>query len=221
MTAIADLVAHLVSTGIPPEALARAVDLAQLHAKESAEFHRSSGGIPVDAAAERRRAFDRERKAAKANSTGKSTGIPPDDDSALSVSSSPEIKKEEKKERAKRDRGHVCPDDMLPSESHYGAGARQNISRPRVDACCGAMKLWSKSNSNRAVARKVDWNAALFGWIEREAERTAGKPNGNAISLADAFAEHRRDLADLARDGGGFEDDDPVLDLTPAGIQRG
>ncbi len=162
MTAIADLVAHLVSTGIPPEALARAVDLAQLHAKETAEFHRNSTGIPPDITAERRRAYDRERKRKTAETA----------ESALSfLGIGNEGKKEEKKERAKRDRGHICPDDFRPSESHFEGALKRNISRPRVEACCEAMKSWSKSNAHRAVARKVDWSAALFGWIDREAER--------------------------------------------------
>jgi hypothetical protein len=112
-----------------------------------------------------------------------------DRDSALSSllpSSESQQSKEEKevkKERAKRDRGHVCPDDLRPSEVHFEAGAKQNISRPRVEACCEAMKAWSKANASRAVARKVDWSAALFGWISREAERT-GKVNGHGIATA-------------------------------------
>lgn len=115
------------------------------------------------------------------------SGPPVAPESALSYllpssESQQEKKEEEKKERAKRtraERGHVCPDDLHPSEVHFAAGARKSVSRPRVEACCEAMKSWSKSNSHRAVARKVDWNAALFGWIDRESEK-AGKANGHA-----------------------------------------
>jgi hypothetical protein len=166
MSAIADLVAHLVSTGIPPEAISRAIDLAQQHVKESVEIHRNSTGIPPDSTAERRRAYDRERKRKIAELA----------ESSLSFLG---VDKEEKKERAKRDRGHICPDDFRPSESHFEGALKRNISRPRVEACCEAMKSWSKSNAHRAVARKVDWSAALFGWIDREAERMGG--NGSIV----------------------------------------
>ncbi len=119
-----------------------------------------------------------------------------DGESALSIlpslsESQQQKPKEEKKERAKRDRGHVCPDDLHPSESHFEAGLKQSVSRQRVEACCEAMKSWSKSNSHRAVARKVDWNAALFGWIDREAERT-GKGNGHGNNGFSAAAERLR-----------------------------
>lgn len=123
-----------------------------------------------------------------------------DDESALSylLPSESQKPKEEKKERAKRDRGHVCPEDLRPSEVHFEAGLKQNLSRERVEACCDAMKNWSKSNSHRAVARKVDWHAALFGWIKTESERT-GKVNGHDGHGKRTIMEACDDLIDRVR----------------------
>lgn len=153
------------------------------------------------------------RKRVSADDADRADGA--DGDSALSYllpSESQEKPKEVKKERAKRDRGHVCPDDFEPSEVHFEAGSKQNVSRPRVVACCEAMKSWSKSNSHRAVARKVDWNAALFGWMSREAERM-GKSNGHGSSIKGAFAELR---LELDRQGDGGQGSPPMRDITPS-----
>ena len=52
----------LLSTGIPPESVSAAVELAQRHHAEQVEIHRNSTGIPPESTAERRKAWDRERK---------------------------------------------------------------------------------------------------------------------------------------------------------------
>jgi hypothetical protein len=80
MTPIADMVAEMLARGLPPDVIVLAVRTAELASGKS-------GGIPVDTTAEKRRAYDRQRKAAKRNSTGHSTGIPPDTESALCLSS--------------------------------------------------------------------------------------------------------------------------------------
>jgi hypothetical protein len=91
-----------------------------------------SGGIPVDTAAEKRRAYDRERKAEKRNSGGKSGGIPPEQSNALSSLEVDSEKKLEKKEEAKpRLSGRNLPDDWRPSNDHYADGEAMHRSRSR------------------------------------------------------------------------------------------
>jgi hypothetical protein len=63
LTAIGDLVALLLSTGLAPEHVASVIDLAQRHAHEQISVHRNPPDIPSsDKAADKRRAWDRERK---------------------------------------------------------------------------------------------------------------------------------------------------------------
>lgn len=231
MTAIADLVSHLLSAGLPPDALARAVDLAQQHAHESADIRRPSADRPQtnDDQAERRRAADRERaqeaREAKKRAAEKSAEsadrpqtktqvvenieekkLTPDSGALtylLTSFSDSQGKKEEVVGRARRGRGHVCPDDMRPSEVHFVAGQRESMSRQRVEACCDAMKSWSKANSNRAIALKVDWSAALFGWIGTEAER-ARKTNGHGTRTISTAADDLIARAEAAERGDDF-----------------
>jgi HNH endonuclease len=62
MTAIADLVALLVSSGMPAATIASAIDLAQQHAIETVDIHRIPPEVRHDSASERRKAWDRDRK---------------------------------------------------------------------------------------------------------------------------------------------------------------
>ena len=106
MSAIAELVTLLLSTGIPPESVSAAVELAQRHHVEQVEIHRNSTGIAPESTAEKRKAWDRERK--RKNAETKNVDI------LTSLSSSEEtLKKERKKESSgirARDASAV-PDD--------------------------------------------------------------------------------------------------------------
>lgn len=72
MTPIAEMVERMLSTGIPPEMIVLAVQTAERHASEVRG---------TDAVAERRRAFDRDRKRQQRliEQQANSTGIPPEE----------------------------------------------------------------------------------------------------------------------------------------------
>lgn len=177
MTPLADMIEKMTADGVPMATILLAVRTAEQVAAAG-----NSGGIPVDAAAEKRRAYDRERKRNKANSTGVSTGIPPEQPIALTslVSNTPQevIEKKEKKEGAKRKTGCVLPDEFRPKDFHYAEGRTMGRTERDVDAKVDEMRLWSKSNAHRAVARKSDWDATLTGWMRRDWSNGADNGNG-------------------------------------------
>lgn len=174
-TPIADLVANLLSTGIPPDAVVAAVRAAELHAQ-------SVGS--ADSAAARRRAWDRERKRKNPSgiSTGKQVG---DEERTLLLTNSPpektiQVKKDRTSEeivegQKKRSRGTPLPDDWQPSSHHFDQAVALHLSQPQVLGMAEDMRLWAKGNSNRQIARKADWEATFSGWMRRESK----KANGN------------------------------------------
>ena len=133
MSAIAELVALLLSTGIPPESVSAAVELAQRHHVEQVEFHRNSTGIPPETTAERRKAWDRERK--RKNAETKNVDILTSLSSSLLTEET--LKKERKKESSgirARDAAAV-PDDW---PENYGDLFWQ--AYPRKEEKISAMK---------------------------------------------------------------------------------
>lgn len=170
LNGIGDLVQQLIDGGTPPAVAATVV--AEAFARGAAAC--KSTGNPVDRAAEKRRAWDRERKAVQRGAEQKSGGSPvevhPNSANQLSLSNS-EI---QKKERAS---GKICPPEFHPTEKHYEAALKLGVGRPRVDELCEDMRSWSRANSNRAVARKSDWGLALHQWIKRFAAEA--RPNGH------------------------------------------
>lgn len=204
-TPIADMVAVMLSAGIPPEIIALAVRTAEEHAH---------GLYAVDPVAAKRRAYDRERKRPKAE-------IPPENSDRSLSSSLPsnESKKEEKKERAKRDRGHLLPVEFVPKASHFLEAEGYGKPRDWVFAQLKAMRNWAAANEHRAVARKSNWGAAFSGWMERN----KGSSNGPAVGtgggkvspIAAALEQHTRDIA------GSFDECGEVRPPPPRLISNG
>jgi hypothetical protein len=184
MTPIADMIEKMVADGVPMATITLAVRTAEQVAATG-----KSGGIPVDTAAEKRRAYDRERKAKKRNSGGKSGGIPPETKNASS-SLKGEIDKD--LESKKRGRGVKLPVEWKPSEGHYAEGAKVRRTREQVDEKAEEMRLWARANGHRAVARKLDWDAAFSGWLNRD----WGSSNG---SKGPAHVAENRSLVAAAR----------------------
>ncbi len=173
MTPLAQLVEFLGIRGFSAEDIAQVIDLAQQH---SAEFHRNSTGIPPDLTAERRRAYDRERKRNSAEKEKPASSL-----STLEASSTLVTKKEEgaSGNREPRSRGTPLPDDFTPNIGHYAVAAELRGRREFADECCTEMREWAKANGNRAITRKADWDMTLLGWIRRSARAgPRGLPNG-------------------------------------------
>lgn len=181
MTPIADMVAQMLAAGVPHAAIVLAV--------QTAEMVSNSGGIPVDKTAEKRRAYDRERKR---NSTGippETTGIPV---STISILSEDKVSKKEKKES----RGSRIPPEWRPTDSHFTEGYRLGFDRAQVEAFAVDMRLWAEANANRPVARKLDWNKTFSGWMRRQ------KPGAAAAATVVDADEQRR--ADYEKNGVGW-----------------
>jgi len=130
MTAIADLVALLVSTGISTEFLSQAIDLAQRHAVETVEIHRNSTEIHgnyAETTDERRRRKDRERKRKNAENEKS--------DLYIDSSKKDSIKEESKKEpRAKKTKLVPLPENWLPPASAYPLATEHGTTVPHVEA---------------------------------------------------------------------------------------
>jgi hypothetical protein len=173
-----NLIADLARAGLDPELLQRVVVvIASCQAEREA--------------AERRRALDRARKAftivpdipqnsAESKELHGTVGIPaapPSRAPLTSYSSLLTEKKEESKEvRKKEARGRSLPPDWHPSQSHYDTAAGKGRPRAFVDQCAVAMRDWALANSNRAIARKADWDRTFNGWLDRELAK--GGQNG-------------------------------------------
>lgn len=174
MSAIGDLTELLMLRGCPPDVVKTAVDLAQLHARESAEIHPTSGGHPVDSAAEKRRAYDRERQRIKRDKL-KNVSL----DSSLLPSSEVSLEKKEEvvvaRESKPRASGHRLPEDWKPNAGHYAAG-KTDLGYPddaSIDEKAQDMRIWANTNGHRAVARKSDWDLTFLGWLRREKPKCA------------------------------------------------
>lgn len=166
---LGEIVARLIAAGTPPEVAAVAV----ADAFQAGATMRNSTGIPVDEAAERRRAYDRERKRKQKHSGGIPVETPRNSENAISssVSTDSELKKEKKE----RKRGEKLSAEFRPSESHYLEGEKIGLSRAQVDGLCEDMRIWAGANEHRQVARKSNWDLTLLGWIRRQARDVRGR----------------------------------------------
>jgi hypothetical protein len=181
---IAKMVREMIAKGVDPDVIELAVATA-----EQVAFRGNSTGIPVDETAEKRRAYDRERKR-------RSTGIPPDSTGIPRNSENASLSKEEKieesnseREAPKRNsRGQRLPDDWAPTAidhaiSHEMLGpdrARSELEKFRDH--------WKQQPGSKGV--KLDWDAAWRNWIRRAAEYRGGT-NGQRN-----FNETRRSASD-------------------------
>ena len=168
MTPIADMVQEMLARGVPAETVVMAVRGAELASKNST-------GIPPDSAAEKRRAYDRERKRKKANSTG----IPPDStgtpQKALILKNL-----KDKKVRATK---HPLPPEWTPSEDHFAYGEKRGYSRSGVLDKAEDLRIWAGSSG----AQKADWGLTFLGFLRRDGPKLhqsmSAAPNPNLTCI--------------------------------------
>lgn len=156
MNPIADMVAEMLARGVPADVIVLAV-------KGAEQAARNSTGIPVDTMAEKRRAYDRERKREQRNSTGN----PPE---SAEVRGQALIPKKDKTKSVSRK--HPCPPDWKPNEAHYAAAEKLSISRSAVESKAEDMRIWAGSTG----ALKLDWDLTFHGFLKRDAPRLATPP---------------------------------------------
>jgi hypothetical protein len=172
MTPIADMVEAMLAKGVPAETIVLAVRAAELSIRHST-------GIPVDAAAEKRRAWDRQRKRNKPSVPPEFHRNPPESaENAIYLSTKKDSEEETKKERAKRKVGAPIPPDWKPNEQHAQEAIALGRDLQWMQEQATDLRLWGKANEHRSVARKLDWNATFSGWMRRAAKQSqrGGQP---------------------------------------------
>jgi hypothetical protein len=170
----AEITSELVGSGLTAQQLALVLELTV--ALSTGNSTGLSTRQNADMTAERRRAWDRDRKAAKRNSTGIPPDFPPDTKPALSFKEKEKSNQDLKKERAPRKRGSGIPPDWKPTPAHLDEGRKLGINEPQVMGLAEDMRLWAGANEHREVARKSNWNLTFSAWMRRHA---TGAPNGN------------------------------------------
>ena len=195
MTSVAELISRLVAAGAPPEIAAIVVTEAFVAGVSCGK----SGGIPVDAAAERRRIYDRDRKRESRRKSADSGGIPVESPRTsksglllTSLSKEEEGSKESKKVRARK---HQLPVDWWPNDKHFEAAERLHIPHAAVFEKAEDMRLWARGSG----AVKADWDATFHGFLRRDARR--GYQNGqdkSVLGAIDRLEERLKGGADYA-----------------------
>lgn len=140
---------------------------------------------PVDVVAEKRRAFDRERKQAKRNSTGHSTGQPddhstgiPPETAALACvgdnnpsteghcSTSEANASAVSAGKVPKQRGsRHCPESWRPSEADLASVAELNFTAGELE------RELAKFRDHQFRDAHTNWGAALRNWLRRARER--------------------------------------------------
>ena len=224
-TPIANMVAEMMDRGADRDVILLAVRTAEECLIASQPVGRG------DASAEKRRAYDRERKKKKrddenAASGGKSAegnscniprksgGSPVESprtqETPLTLTSSPHIQttEEVKKVRARKPSAVPLPAEWKPNAEHFEKAIQRGIPPAGVESKAEDMRIWAGSTG----ARKVDWDLTFHGFIRRDAVKLAetyGKPNGKPqSSLMSAIDEH---IAAFERGSGEVRENPPRL----------
>ena len=177
------MVAELIGAGCSPEVAAQVVARAFVAGSCSAEFR----GIPPDSAAEKRRAYDRERKR-------KSTGIPPESTGIPNVplSTNSNIKKRERQNRGTR----IAP-DWSPSDAEKAFARQEGYSEFEVHREINKFRdYWTACAGAKGV--KLDWSATWRQWVRNGAERAGKTPAAQVGSVAASGFYAKADSAQLA-----------------------
>jgi hypothetical protein len=156
------MVAELIAAGCAPEVAAKVVARAYVAGVSSAEFR----GIPPDSAAEKRRAYDRERKR-------KSTGIPPE---STGIPNSPLSSSNLKKER--KGRGSRIPPEWKPERD---LAKQLGWSDAQIDQEAENFRdYWLGRAGSGGV--KLDWPATWRKWVRSSRTKPAGSVPGHIVN---------------------------------------
>lgn len=165
---IGELVAKLIASGTPPEVAAQVVAEAFAAGAQLA-IPRNSGGIPVDETAEKRRAYDRNRKRNSGGIPVETGGIPPEPPK-VPLSNSEDIKKRERQNRGTR----ITP-DWTPLEPERAFAKTEGFSDWEIQREAQKFRdYWTACAGAKGV--KLDWSATWRQWIRSGAERAGKSP---------------------------------------------
>jgi hypothetical protein len=173
---IGGMVEALIAAGTPPGLAAQIVAQAFAAGVNSANFR----GIPVDEVAEKRRAYDRERKR-------KSTGIPPESTGIPNAPLSSSLN---------RKRGERLPPEWLPDESDRSFAKQLGWSEAQIDSEGANFRdYWIAKPGGGGC--KLDWPATWRKWARSSKVKPAGTsvatgPSPEKISIDEAVAQFAR-----------------------------
>lgn len=163
MSDVAGIIADMVRSGVDPELIGRA----------AAAFAQNVQIIQnvQDPVADRRRAYDRERKAAKKLSTG----IPPESAETTGIKEVPQTPPEnpshkEKTLREKKKQVSRIPDDFVPD---LDWAIVQGLSRAQAETQAATFRdFWTGAKDGS----KADWPATWRNWVRKFIERAGISP---------------------------------------------
>jgi hypothetical protein len=178
MSDVGTMVAELIAAGCAPEVAAKVVASAFVAGAASANFR----GIPVDEVAEKRRAYDRERKRNERKSTGhppESTGCP---NPPLSTSNN-------------KKRGERLPPDWTPNGDDRTFAKQLGWSESQIDSESANFRdYWIAKPGSGGC--KLDWPATWRKWVRSSKVKPTGAavagPSSEKIPLDDAVAQFAR-----------------------------
>jgi hypothetical protein len=193
------LVAELIDAGCAPDVAAAAIARAFVAGVNSTGIPRN----PVDAVAEKRRAYDRERKR-------NSTGIPPE---STGIPNSPSIVLEKEEKKEKKERGSQIPDGFQPDEVRWEAACRV-FGR---DGARQELEKFTAHHKSKGTVFK-NWN---FGWDKWMLNAKQWAPKSSASSVVRPAEINWRQALETFRDfrrwprGIGNDPDSPACQAPP------
>jgi len=164
MADVGDMVAELIDAGCDPVVAATVVARAFVSGANSTGIPR----IPVDAAAEKRRAYDRARKR-------NSTGIPPESAETPVSPIDTKIKNSKKQNSDRASRGTRIDPDWKPSSSEDHFAIQEGLSRSEIDREAARFRDYWKGRAGSGGV-KLDWTATWQNWIRSTAEKLGRRP---------------------------------------------
>ena len=175
MSDIGEMVEMLIAAGTPPVLAAQIVAQAFVAGVQSAES-------PVDKTAEKRRAYDRERKRIERNSTGH----PPDSADV------PNVPLSSLKEDKNRKRGARLAETWKPDEDDCAFAKQLGWSETQIDSESANFRDYWIARPG-AGGCKLDWAATWRKWVRSSNVKPAGNsiaaPCSEKISMDEALAQ--------------------------------
>lgn len=166
MDDVGSMVAELIEAGCAPEVAAQVVAKAFVGGVNSGGIPR----IPVDSVAEKRRAYDRERKR-------KSGGIPVESAETPVLHIDTKIKKDSIKQNSVRpSRGTRIDPNWSPCEADRQLAKSEGFSETEIGREAIRFRDYWISRAG-AGGVKLDWSATWRNWVRTSAERLGKKPS--------------------------------------------
>lgn len=165
MIDVGDMVAELIEAGCTPQVAAAVVARAFVAGANSTGIPRN----PVDSVAEKRRAYDRERKR-------NSTGIPPESTGIPVLHREKNIRKSSMQNSERPSRGSRIAADWSPSAEDRQTAKDEGFSESEIDREALRFRdYWTAKAGAGGV--KLDWQATWRNWVRNSAEKLGKTPS--------------------------------------------